>query len=82
VRQLGLFEASEPAVEQTFEGMVRTELSDGAWVEYRAGWVTGHGALFDALHGATRWRHERRPMYDRIVDVPRLVASSISLLVV
>lgn len=28
----------------------------------------------EALVHATRWRHERRHLYDRIVDVPRLVA--------
>jgi alkylated DNA repair dioxygenase AlkB len=32
-----------------------------------AGW-------FETLRDATPWQHERRPMYDRIVDVPRLVA--------
>ncbi len=29
---------------------------------------------FDALRAIIDWRHERRPMYDRVVDVPRLVA--------
>jgi alkylated DNA repair dioxygenase AlkB len=29
---------------------------------------------FDALRSEIEWRHERRPMYDRVVDVPRLVA--------
>jgi alkylated DNA repair dioxygenase AlkB len=32
-------------------------------------------ALFDALLHDVQWRHERRMMYDREVDVPRLVAS-------
>ena len=27
---------------------------------------------FDAIRGAVDWHSERRPMYDRIVDVPRL----------
>ncbi len=31
-------------------------------------------AWFEALLTAIDWRHERRPMYDRVVDVPRLVA--------
>jgi alkylated DNA repair dioxygenase AlkB len=31
-------------------------------------------AWFAALHAAIDWRHERRPMYDRVVDVPRLTA--------
>jgi alkylated DNA repair dioxygenase AlkB len=29
---------------------------------------------FDELVETIDWRHERRPMYDRVVDVPRLVA--------
>ena len=31
--------------------------------------------LFEALKRDIQWRHERRMMYDREVDVPRLVAS-------
>jgi len=30
---------------------------------------------FDQLRDGVKWRSERRPMYDRIVDVPRLVAT-------
>lgn len=30
---------------------------------------------FDALVEGAEWRHLRRPMYDRMVDVPRLLAS-------
>jgi alkylated DNA repair dioxygenase AlkB len=30
---------------------------------------------FEQLREAVVWRAERRPMYDRVVDVPRLVAS-------
>ena len=30
---------------------------------------------FEALRQHTDWSHQRRPMYDRVVDVPRLLAS-------
>ena len=30
---------------------------------------------FETLRDKIEWRSERRPMYDRVVDVPRLVAS-------
>ena len=30
---------------------------------------------FEQLRAGVEWRKERRPMYDRVVDVPRLVAS-------
>ena len=45
-----------------------------AWVDLRRGWVTGADSLFDALQAEVDWRSERRRMYDRVVDVPRLVA--------
>jgi alkylated DNA repair dioxygenase AlkB len=32
-------------------------------------------AWFEQLRDGVPWRTERRPMYDRVVDVPRLVAS-------
>lgn len=32
-------------------------------------------AWFEQLREGVPWRSERRPMYDRVVDVPRLVAS-------
>jgi len=51
----------------------RTELSHGAWVDIRPGWMTGADALFEWLFREVPWRAERRPMYDRVVDVPRLL---------
>src|SRR5262249_13988336 len=51
----------------------RTVLAHGAWVDARPGWITGADALFERLLGAVPWRAERRTMYDRVVDVPRLL---------
>ncbi len=51
----------------------RRQLSCGAWVDFRAGWVAGADELFGRLLPAVPWRAERRPMYDRVVDVPRLL---------
>jgi alkylated DNA repair dioxygenase AlkB len=51
----------------------RAALSHGAWVDFRPGWITGADALFGRLAGAVPWRAERRLMYDRVVDVPRLL---------
>ena len=51
----------------------RTPLSRGAWVDLRTGWVSGSDALFERLVREVPWRAERRQMYDRVVDVPRLV---------
>jgi alkylated DNA repair dioxygenase AlkB len=46
-------------------------------ITYRRGLFNDDEAKqwFDALRNTIQWRSERRPMYDRIVDVPRLVAS-------
>ena len=38
------------------------------------GWLAGADALFDRLAAEVPWRAEERPMYDRVVDVPRLLA--------
>ena len=51
----------------------RTELSNGAWIDVRPGWISGADALFDRLLHAVPWRAERRKMYDRVLDVPRLL---------
>ncbi len=51
----------------------RTELTNGAWVDVRPGWVSGADPLFLRLRADVPWRAERREMYDRMVDVPRLL---------
>ena len=53
--------------------VTRTELSDGAWVDTRPGWISGADTLFEHLVHAVPWKAERRRMYDRMVDVPRLL---------
>jgi alkylated DNA repair dioxygenase AlkB len=51
----------------------RLDLGRGAWLDVRRGWLAGADALFDRLLVGVPWRAERRPMYDRVVDVPRLL---------
>jgi alkylated DNA repair dioxygenase AlkB len=51
----------------------RKFLAHGAWVDVRPGWLAGADALFRRLLDAVPWRAERRQMYDRVVDVPRLL---------
>jgi len=61
-----------------FEHTERRQLSDGAFIEIRAGWLSGDPSveegLLEALLSTVPWRAERRQMYDRVVDVPRLVS--------
>ena len=61
-----------------FEHTERRQLGDGAFIEMRAGWLSGDPSveegLLEALLSTVPWRAERRQMYDRVVDVPRLVS--------
>lgn len=57
-----------------FDHAERRPLADGAWIDVRAGWLTDADDLFDELVDAVPWRAERRQMYDRVLDVPRLVS--------
>lgn len=78
-RQLDLFSAPNvaPSVafDASFGNLVRHEIGIGAWVDHVPGWVTDHDALFDELERSLAWRSETMRMYDRTVDVPRLLAS-------
>jgi len=51
----------------------RTELAHGAWIDFLPGWLAGADELFDRLLTLVPWRAERRWMYERVVDVPRLL---------
>jgi alkylated DNA repair dioxygenase AlkB len=51
----------------------RVPLSHGAWIDVQRGWLAGSAALFGRLVEAVPWKAERRRMYDRTVDVPRLL---------
>ncbi len=63
----------EPAIGALPGAVRRTALSRGAWVDVRPNWITGAAALFETLRDHVDWQAERRRMYDRVVDVPRLV---------
>ncbi len=51
----------------------RTPLSRGAWVDVQRSWLPEPDEVFEALVRDVPWRAERRQMYDRVVDVPRLL---------
>lgn len=55
-------------------GIRRTALGAGAWVDHLPGWLSGADALFERLAAEVPWRAERRQMYEREVEVPRLLA--------
>ena len=72
--QGSLFGAAEPHLTGPIPDD-RVDLAHGAWIVRVPGWVGGDQTLMDELAETTSWHAGRRPMYDRIVDVPRLTAS-------
>jgi alkylated DNA repair dioxygenase AlkB len=52
----------------------RTRLAHGAWIDVLPGWLPGADALFERLLTSVPWRAESRRMYDKVVDVPRMLA--------
>jgi alkylated DNA repair dioxygenase AlkB len=57
-----------------FEAVERRQLGSGAWIELRSSWLTDADTLYGDLMDQIPWRAERRPMYERVVDVPRLIS--------
>jgi alkylated DNA repair dioxygenase AlkB len=72
--QLPLF-AGVPSFDTMFRALERHELGLGAWLDRVPGWIANDGALFAQLERELEWRHEKRPMYARVVAVPRLLAT-------
>ena len=64
---------ADPAFSPLSEAMTRTELAHGAWIDIRPGWITGADQLFARLLESVPWQAEKRKMYDRVIDVPRLL---------
>jgi alkylated DNA repair dioxygenase AlkB len=53
--------------------VTRRPLTAGAWVDVARDWLPCADDVFAALVRDVPWRAERRPMYDRVVEVPRLL---------
>ncbi|MEV0683280.1 alpha-ketoglutarate-dependent dioxygenase AlkB [Nocardia sp. NPDC050378] len=58
----------------SLDALRRTQLDATAWVDMAPGWLSGASEVFDRLAERVPWHAERRPMYDRVVDVPRLIS--------
>src|SRR5689334_11521961 len=73
--QLSLLGREQPTLAPDFSRLRRTWLDHASFLDYLPEFVAGHATLFVELERAMRWHSERRVMYDREVDVPRLLAS-------
>jgi alkylated DNA repair dioxygenase AlkB len=71
--QGSLFDQASAVTLGALSGLRRTELEGGAWVDVLPGWLSGADALFERLAAEVPWHAERRRMYEREVDVPRLL---------
>ncbi|MCB1739469.1 MAG: alpha-ketoglutarate-dependent dioxygenase AlkB [Gammaproteobacteria bacterium] len=72
--QLSLLGHEPPLFASDFPGIARHELSGAAWIEVHPEWLAGHWQLFETLREQTCWQRDRRTMYERMVEVPRLTA--------
>ncbi|MFJ9547085.1 alpha-ketoglutarate-dependent dioxygenase AlkB [Streptomyces erythrochromogenes] len=72
--QGSLFDQGDEIALGPLDGLRRTVLGAGAWVDHLPGWLRGADALFERLAADVLWRAERRQMYEREVEVPRLLA--------
>lgn len=70
---VALFDTDDVDIAPRELAVVRTHLSDGAWIDVMPGWLNGSTALFEHLSSVVPWQAQRRPMYDQIVAVPRLL---------
>jgi alkylated DNA repair dioxygenase AlkB len=73
--QSSLLESADapPRVGELAGRASRTILTRGAWIDVLPGWMSDSDSVFLELVESVPWRAERRQMYERMVDVPRLV---------
>jgi alkylated DNA repair dioxygenase AlkB len=73
--QLPLFGRREEEAEQPdFSALRRISLEHASWIDYCSQFLRGHAAVFESLRSTLPFRAERRMMYEREVDIPRLFA--------
>jgi alkylated DNA repair dioxygenase AlkB len=73
--QTSLFGGGAPAADPRFRTSARSWLDDDSWVDIVPGWLAGADSLFNHLADTLPWSQRTVPMYERLVDEPRLVYS-------
>jgi alkylated DNA repair dioxygenase AlkB len=73
--QLSLLGRETPQLAPDFAEVQRRRLDARSFLDYLPGFVRGHAALLEHLQQTMQWHAQRRVMYEREVDVPRLTAS-------
>jgi alkylated DNA repair dioxygenase AlkB len=72
--QGSLFDQTDDIRLGPLDGVRRTTLGAGAWIDLLPGWLGGADALFEELVSTVPWHAEQRQMYEQMVDVPRLLS--------
>jgi alkylated DNA repair dioxygenase AlkB len=70
-----LFGHGRPEPDRRFGALARHHLDDSSWIDHQPGWLDGSESLLETLLERVNWSHYRRPMYDRMVDEPRLTVA-------
>jgi alkylated DNA repair dioxygenase AlkB len=72
--QLSLGGSGEPSLPPDLARLRRIDLGASSWLDHASELVAGHASLFERLERTIAWKQERRVMYERELDVPRLYA--------
>ncbi len=71
--QLDLLSSGDASLPDVHATPDRIDLGGGAWIDHSPSWLPGADRWFDLIRLNGDWVADRRPMYERMVDVPRLV---------
>ncbi len=71
-RQPSLFGTDQVGVDPGFGSLDRRWLDSASYLDYCPGWLSGADAVFEQLVDGVAWLTRTVPMYDRVVDEPRL----------
>ncbi len=74
MQQVHLFDRGRPTLPADLKGLTVHDLGRGAWLGHHPGFLGGHDRLYTHLEETTDWHTHSRTMYDREVDVPRMMA--------
>ena len=74
MQQVHLFDRGRPSLPADLSGLQVHDLGLGAWLGHQPSFLGGHDRLYTYLRDSTRWHTHSRTMYDREVDVPRMMA--------
>jgi len=67
-----LFGRDAIAADASFAALRRHRLSANSFIDHQPGWLAGSETLLEELLERVAWQQYRRPMYERMVDEPRL----------